>query len=221
LWDLLKIFIPIDGLNKITTEKGDFTLEGWKKGSLFYLIDTRGKGTPLVKHFKNIDTLVCDDMGTEIADFIAVNTHDLRVIFIHAKAFKTPKKISASAFQEVCAQATKNLENIHPYSLEKPKNLRSWNGPWNNEKRMVEKRIRSGEGDAIFIWEKIRDIIRNPTASREVWIILGSGFSLKAFENEIKKSNPAAEIVQIIYLLQSTWSAVSSCGGELRIFCSP
>lgn len=154
-----------------------------------------------------IDVLVCDDMGTEIADFVAAQSGPpRRVIFIHAKAFRTHKKRSASSFQDVCGQAVKNLDYIFPYTSLNPPKLASWSKPWktsvNGKSLEVDKRIRLGEGTPESIWKKIRDVTRDPSASREVWILL-------------------AEIVQILYLIQSTWGAVPSAGASLKIFCSP
>ncbi len=215
---LLSILNPIDKLENIHHEK---EIKGpkddkWEEGTLFHLIDNPSKGTEL-EQLGRADILVCDDMGTEIADFVVANTGEKRVVLIHAKAFKQTRSISASAFQEVCSQATKNLEIIHPLSDKKPSKLASWDKLWKGK----VKRIRKGGANGQDVWGKIRTIIRDPSSSREVWIILGAGFSKGKFETELHKSNPKPQIIQIIYLLQSTWSAVSSIGAKFKIFCSP
>ena len=102
--------------------------------------------------------------------------------------------------------------------------MKKWEEPWKSSIGTVKNRIRICKGvskNSTDIWEKMREIVRNPSSRKEVWILLGSGFSLKAFKNEIEKNRPSAETAQIIYLLQSTWSAVSSVGVLLKIFCSP
>jgi len=224
-FDLLNIIHPIKELADIRSEKGKkCDLSGWEKGCLFYLIDKLGNGTELKEYFGDINILICDDMGAELADFIAVDTKELKVIFIHAKAFKETRKRSATAFHEICSQAVKNLEILHPLSTRKLSNLKKWEEPWKSSIGTVKNRIRICKGvskNSTDIWEKMREIVRNPSSRKEVWILLGSGFSLKAFKNEIEKNRPSAETVQIIYLLQSTWSAVSSVGALLKIFCSP
>jgi len=222
--DLLKILIPVKKLAEIKSEKGKkCNLDGWQKDSLFYLIDTLGKDTELSSQFGNgINHLICDDMGTEVADFIAASTKQQQIIFIHAKAFTKVKKRSATAFHEICSQTIKNLEFLSPYSTQKPSKLNRWDKPWKNGTiGSVRKRIRIGNKDANSTWKEIRNIIRNPSASREIWILLGSGFSRKDFDAELNKPTPTPEIIQIIYLLQSTWSVVSSVGATLKIFCSP
>ena len=65
----------ITELGTIGTEKGDHPgsarSTGWAKESLFGFIDSGGAGSAL-EHDLKFDLLVCDDMGTEIADFIGL-----------------------------------------------------------------------------------------------------------------------------------------------------
>ena len=72
--DLLELVSGVAALSRISSEKGDrdsTTGHGWAAGSLFHLIDTLGAGTSMDAELQGIDLLVCDDMGTEIADFLA------------------------------------------------------------------------------------------------------------------------------------------------------
>jgi len=82
--DLMQIFLPIQELKDIDTEKGSLKEKeddpdssgpaGWAKDSLFYFIDKLGKGTVIEQNLKHINLLVCDDRGrTEVADFIAAD----------------------------------------------------------------------------------------------------------------------------------------------------
>ena len=65
----------------------------------------------------------------------------------------------------------------------------------------------------------IKHIVRNPAASREVWIVIAGGLNYATLEVESTKINPSPRAVQLFYLLQSTWSAVSSIGARFRVFC--
>ncbi len=223
--ELTRIFHHVDVLGRIAGEKGGrcpADESGWAKGSLFHLIDTLGAGTELRTDFKGVDILVCDDLGTEVADFIAADTHSGLVVFIHAKVSGRPTKRSATALAAVCHQAVKNLDYIHPYSTREPPNLMKWEGAWEDPKHgRVARRIRKGSGSAQEIWATIREIVRDPSATRAVWILLGQAFSLEEFEKQRNRSRPAPEIVQILYQIQSTWGAVSSVGAKLTIFSSP
>jgi superfamily II DNA or RNA helicase len=222
--DLLRVFVPRGCLRDVDSEKGHRCpdSDAWETGSLFCLIDNLGRPRGLEPGFDNVDLLVCDDLGGELADFIAASRAARRVVFIHAKARKHPSSTSASAFQEVCGQATKNLAWLHPYSGSTPPSVKKWSRPW-VEKRVgkVERRIRRGPQDPAQVWRELQELIRDPLAQREVWIVLGKGFSLSAYQAERGKPNPGPETVQLFFLLQSTWTAVSSIGATLRVYCSP
>lgn len=221
--DLLKILVPVKKLGQIVEEKGKPKADGtgWEKDSLFELIDNCGQNTEIIDYMKKVDILVCDDLNKEIADFIAASTIDKRVIFIHAKTSKQGRKASASTLSVVCAQASKNLSYIHPMNDSKPPNIAKWKKPWKEDGLTVDNRIRKGDPDPFKLWDQINDIIRDPTASREVWIVLGNELSREYFDNARRSNHPSPEIIQILYLLSTTWHAVSEIGAKLRIFCSP
>ena len=71
--------------------------------SLFRAIEDRRIDLPF-----DDELLICDDMGTECADFIAANFQQKQLAFIHAKA-GPGAGVSASSFHDVVAQAIKNL----------------------------------------------------------------------------------------------------------------
>lgn len=231
--ELLTLFTPMVTLSKVESEKGkackvDGT--GWQDGCLFDVIDNLAK-YPELKALENTDYLICDDMGTEIADFIAISKSRKSVTLIHAKVNEKTTKYSAKAFQEVCAQAIKNLSWINPYSERINKSLDKWNNPWraklteeSDHEDFVTYRIRIPKEEKPSpkeIWDDFTKIIRDTQSTKEVWIMLGRGFSLGDFEKQRAIKNPRPEIVHIFYILQSTWNIVDSLGAKLRIFCSP
>lgn len=66
---------------------------------------------------------------------------------MHANASDKFREFSASAVQEVCAQAQKNMALFSTYSLQKPGNINLWNRAHkfsgdNRVKLTVRKRIR-------------------------------------------------------------------------------
>jgi hypothetical protein len=220
-FDLLRVFYPDARLKDIDSEKGRKCARngsGWGKGSLFRFIDRIGHADGLASS-EVFDHLVCDDMGTEVADFIAVSSSDRRVAFIHAKHHGAAK-VSARAFQEVCAQATKNLVWIHPFSEKTIPNIGKWDATWTAAGiGTVARRIRRGPQDSASQSAALSEILRDPGASREVWIVLAQGFSYGEFQKQRKRVDPRPEIVQLFFLLQSVWAAVSSVGATLRIYC--
>lgn len=224
-FELLQIMHAVPELASITTEKGkdgSATADGWATGSLFALIDALGAGTSMNTFLNGVGLLVCDDMGTEIADFIALDETDRRVIAIHAKAFPTAKPLSAGALHEISSQALKNLGYVQPYFVGEPKNLNQWDNQWRGSQGRVASRIRhGGPTTGRAAWNKIRAALLDPQTVREVWVVLGQGPSRAAFDAERRKPKPPAEVVQMLYSLQSTWAAVASVGARLRLFCSP
>jgi hypothetical protein len=219
-------------LSDVTSEKGEAQAtpsrggarENWDKGSIFeYIAREDSSGLLASENFKP-DILICDDLGTELADFIAAQSNPPRVCMIHAKADKKGSSLSASAFHEVCGQAVKNLGLLNPQWGQRPKKLEIWDRPWIHKKiGSVERRIRLPHSglNAEAAWEKIERIVRHPAAVREVWVVMSDGMSRKAFVRRQKENTPPASVIQLIYLLQSTWSAVSSVGAVFKVFCKP
>jgi hypothetical protein len=226
-FDLIKIFYPDQNLSAAASEKGHKcpSKKGWEKGCLFYLIDHLNERNGICEPTFRPNYLVCDDIGAnpEIADFIAISTKEPRVVLIHAKAFENAKLSSATAFHDVCSQAIKNLIWLHPFSASETTNATKWNGEWKKgDIGVVSSRIRRGGVDGESIWQELNNLTRNPSSKKEVWLVMGQGFSLSHFKEIIEDpTKRPPEVVQIIFLLQSTWGAVSSVGATLKVFCSP
>jgi superfamily II DNA or RNA helicase len=223
-FDLSKIIYPNTCLSAINSEKGSVCKtdnSGWEDGSLFDFIDKVGEKGQLAEG-EEFDFLVCDDMGKETADFIAVSIKNKRVVLIHAKAHDKPAYTSASAFHEICSQATKNLGFISPFSKVIPGNKSLWDGVWRGPSTdgFVSDRIRRSSLDSDGVWRGIESLLNDPSSKKEVWLVIGQGFSYQRFTAGIKKKPPQPEIIQILFLLQSTWSATASIGASLRIYCS-
>ena len=224
-FELLGILSAIAELGTIGTEKGaegSATSSGWVPGSLFHLVDTLGAGTQLAPLLADVDLLVCDDMGTEIADFLALDSAAGRIVAIHAKAFAKAKPLSASALHEVSSQAVKNLAYLQPYFVGDPKNLKRWSGAWKGAAGEVSKRVRRGNQlTGKQAWTQFRSALRDPSTTREVWLLLGQGPSRSQLDQERGRKKPKPEVIQMLFSLQATWAAVSAVGARLRVFLSP
>jgi hypothetical protein len=221
--DLLRLIEGVPELGRIASEKGpdgSASGAGWANSSAFAFIDSCGAGSSLGDEMQ-FDLLVCDDMGTEIADFIGLDSSSGRVVAIHAKAFSTVKPLSAGALQEVSAQAVKNLGFLQPYPYGRPPNLQRWSGPWRSRAGTVTSRIRRGSGTPTELWSRFRKALVDPQVTREVWIMMGQGPSQSRLRAESRKTQPKAEVIQMLFSLQATWGAVSSIGARLRVLSSP
>ncbi len=225
-----RILEDIPALKDLKDEKGEQSLPNgsdWDPKSIFGFISRGIKGTnELSREFNAPDIAVCDDMGTEIADFIVAGKN--HVVFIHAKGIGRKAKYaaaySAGKLTEVCGQATKNIRFLSMFNNLKPKNLPRWGNAWSAEpktKGEVRSRILkpSTYKDADEIWERIQERIRNPRTTREVWVVVGGILSKSRLEQELKKATP--EAVQAVTLLQGTLAAIGSIDAKLRVFCYP
>lgn len=229
---VLDILSPVPDLNTIASEKGDQTgkRKSWQAGSLFAFLDQvlTGKidNTALGTGFKAV---VCDDMGTECADFIALEPEEDRAVFVHAKAMADKPGVSASKLHDVCAQAVKNLEFLRFGGRPMTGRVKKWSNPWKaataKDKQQdpgyeVEPRIRRGSTDADTFVSRTNELLGQPNTQREVWLVLGRILSKAAFEEQLGKPNPDGYALQTFFLLASTFSACKSVGVDLRVFCS-
>lgn len=227
--DLTQIFNPHSCISNIKSEKGNktklpITSDLWHKNTLFGLIAREASGYGDTKLEANFDFehMLCDDLQGEIGDFIALDTKNKRVVFIHAKAANS--LLSASAFQEICGQATKNLDYLTPYFDKKPSaNIEKWSKPWSFSKvGTVSSRIVKGGLSPSKFYSTYEKLVSDPSTSREVWLIVGNMFDYGSFKKEINKrkiTDVKPEVIQLVYLLRSTWNNVASVGAQLKIFC--
>jgi superfamily II DNA or RNA helicase len=226
-----KLLITVKRLARCKDEKGKKAPpdgSDWSEDSLFGWISRGCRGSDeALKAFGNPDVVVCDDMGTEAADFII--SDDSRVVFIHVKgvgAKGKTSKYSAGKLSIVCSQATKNIRYLSMFNTQKPKNVNRWDQEWCSDKtvgcvtnRIRKKPRRCANGEQV--WSLLEERIRNPRTNREVWIVLGATLSKSALERALSEPTPRAEAIQAVTLLHGTLSTIGSIDAKLRVFCSP
>jgi superfamily II DNA or RNA helicase len=227
------VLIPIQELDSIGSEKGIKTIndENWESNTLFNLIDRLGEGTEMKSYFNNTEFIICDDMGTELADFILVK--DEKLIFIHVKGKgnnpdANTSLYSASAISEVINQAMKNVYFMSYFDDTPRIKYEKWSGAWelNNKKlkikAKVNSRIRNNVNNLSLddIWDKIVKLKYNPNTEKEVWLLLGKTFSKSSFISQLKKTDPPAEAFQSAISLKSAIASIGSMGVKTKVFCS-
>lgn len=242
---------PGDTFKKIKTEKGIKVLpdDRYDPDSLFGLIDQWARegfdtealalSTWWLQRYRPetvrfAPTLcICDDMQSETADFILVDEDkDRRAVLVHAKASGTYRKFSASAVQEICAQAQKNTALFSTFSLQEPPNLTRWDEPHifagrslgkGRESLTIQNRMRLSKWpNARAAWDRsLSQLLRNPQLSKEIWLVLGNMVSARGLYEELRKDTPRPESLQLNHLLQTTIAAAASVGAKTRIFCAP
>ncbi len=231
-YSLKHCFIPDSIIGTCRSEKGskafyDVHDDTWDPDSLFGIISNLGKATAVSDHFGDPDIIICDDVGTEIADFIYCDTKIPKVVFIHAKAASDTSvhKCSTSKLHDVCGQATKNLGYLAMFNDHPPSKLNSWQKTW-------EAKVNGGDGKVNnrivkapkkmspnSIWKQVRECINNPQVEKEVWLFLGNIMSQEHFEKELSKNKPMPNVIQAAYLLHATMSDAASVGAKLKVFC--
>ncbi|WP_395546898.1 MULTISPECIES: DEAD/DEAH box helicase [unclassified Lacrimispora] len=166
-----------------------------------------------------IDFLVCDDMGCEIADFIALSTIQSKVVLIHCKDKKS--QISASAFQDVCGQAIKNVEYLLTTNPEKLPYVVTRNNKW-NEKWVSENELyktdRMIKGTVENFLDEYKKIMQKPYSQKEVWIVT-TGLSKSKLKDELMKEKPKEQIPQLLYILGLTQDNLAQVEAHMKIFC--
>jgi hypothetical protein len=167
--------------------------------------------------------LICDDLGTEIADFVAANFDTQTLALIHAKAAKG-FKISASAFHEVTAQAVKNLVYMTRNS-EVPKGIGSWrrDGRWNETGIPRMYRLPASLPSGQTLWQRLKDDIIG-TSNPELYVVLlTTGCchvpTLKEAIRNPSKRTP--EVAQLLYLLDGLNGLARQLGIRLVVFDVP
>jgi superfamily II DNA or RNA helicase len=229
----LGILIGVPELKNLTTEKGEKGVVGrgtWQVGSIFHFID--GNRTLFEKGSLTTDILVCDDLGTEFGDFIAVDRENQKIAVIHAKMWPDDSSLAASDFQIINSQVVKSLEFLSPMGSVAPSHGRKWDGRWKwsnnapaaksvNRIRPVDTKGRSLSGQVIF--NEMQELIKNSSTQKEVWIVLGAGFPIADLTATLDNTDrpPPYHVVQLTYLLFSCNSNVNATGATLKIFSSP
>ncbi len=161
---LVDLIVRPQGASTCGTEKGtadqllvakNAKATQFPDGTIFRAIANRKIDLPF-----SDELLICDDLGSECADFVAANFTDGQLALIHAKA-GDESTISASAFHDVVAQAMKNLVYLTRNS-EVPKGVRSWRrgACWNKTGVSRLYRTKAGLPECTALWSKIKaDIV--------------------------------------------------------------
>lgn len=204
---ILSVLQPINGMDGVTSEKGNVYCAGqdFEKNSVFYVVE---------EYFKknNASNIICDDLGNEWADHLVTCGDTL--YFVHSKAKGHGTSLSASNFQDVIAQALKNIGNMNSDKIDNKRN--SFLGYYSTT---TKSKCRLGTVDG-FISEYKR-INQSPNGRQEVCIAVDFVSKQKLTQifkdkNYIRSQN---NVVQLIWLLYSFISSCKDAGMGCKIFC--
>ncbi len=235
LWDIWENIIEIKSLKDCKDEKlsgvNPSDKNKWPTKSIF-----RSIMDEIQDNYIEIDYLLCSDLGTEVSDFIGISTSKKKLYFIHCKYGKS--KLSASAFQDVYGQASKNSHYLFMNDvrlLEYLKNKYSeWEKEWEISKTSDKTKIKktytkirlaiapTGKNNKDFEKELEKLLLNEEEDTRrEVWIVT-SGLSKNSLENELKKdksTKQSEEFHQLIWFTQNMQDTFSTFNVQMKIFC--
>lgn len=209
------------------TEKGDKTqlqraVEArstrFPAGSLFRAVADRRVAMPF-----SYDLLICDDMGTECADFIVGSFEEKQLALVHAKV-GTGVRISASAFHEVASQAMKNLVYL-TRNTETPEGAASWrrNSYWRKTRVPRLLSIPQEEPTGRHLWDKIRSSIIASSNPQLYVVLLTAGCcdvpTLREAARRQERRTP--EIAQLVHLLDGLNGYARQLGINVVIYDLP
>jgi hypothetical protein len=187
-------------------------------GSLFRAVAEQGVGVPFAA-----EALVCADLGTECADFVAGNFSGHQFALIHAKA-GGGAGISASAFHDVVAQAMKNLVYLSRND-EIPAGVGSWKrgGKWNRTGVDKVCHLDTGLPEGEALWRKFKsDIVAS--SNPELYVVLLTTGCCDVNELRDAIDQPAKrtpETAQLFHLLDGLNGYARQLGVRLVIYDLP
>jgi|GEM_PF-1636947 len=194
------------------------TMKAFLPSTLFKFIAEDSRAIPF-----DPEVLVCTDLGSECADFVAINFANKQLAFVHAKQGKG-SKISASDFHDIVSQAIKNLVYFSP-SSDAPDGVANWTSSqkWNKTliSRMQKNAIKTGEGQAL--WTRVKDeIFGSVSAQLHVVLATAGCCDLQTLTTAITTpASRTAETGQLMHLLNGLNGTVRSLGARLSILNLP
>lgn len=189
--------------------------------------------------FSSATSLLCDDLGDEWADHIAINSKEVSLSFIHSKFDKGGKdKLSATAFEEVIGQALKNIGNMNATNLELTKKketlsrepylkmISGYTAKTGSTKKTadwiktnttkVRPRPHETSGDIARFFKEYEIVKNHPNRTMNVCLVVNF-LSKKNFSINIAK--PTAALKQLVWLLKSFASTCQEAGMKPIIYC--
>jgi superfamily II DNA or RNA helicase len=205
----------------LASEKGDTMTSGtkWDANSLFGLIDKNGGRLPLRQFEGAWSALICDDLGEELADFIAYRMNPPAIALIHAKRPRKKMKLSASSLHDVLAQAVKNLDWVRIGGSGIPSaQADKWEKAWKLRNRSVV-RSRLGSDTIATHVARIGELLASASTQRHVCIAIAGGVSRSRLLKELAKEPPSVVSIQAFLLLTAFYAEALSVGLIPTVVC--
>jgi hypothetical protein len=208
----LQVFDDTVDFTGVNSEKGQKTAnqQRFTSNSLFRRVEK--------SIVQNHEIVLCDDLGDEWADHIAVNTQSPEIAFVHSK--HKDQTTAASAFQDVVGQALKNLGRLFPTEVALNRKIQGWRGTWSDTNL---RRIRQSNGAASIV----SDILKasaSPNCQRRVALavtFLSKADLCDAFTRIKNGTSTRAHHMQLLWILSSFVNGCMEVGAKPEVYCSP
>ena len=217
----LRYFLEENNMINANSEKGTFMQKSVKfsNDSIFYILEKRLDDS-------GYTDIICDDLGNELADFIAFDKN--RLGFFHAKYKQVNSdrgKKSASVLHDVVSQALKNLgfldnienENIDLDNTYQNKWLKKYK---NNEVTTDIDRIRKSATSSNSIVRRLKETNRQINVQKYMVLVVNF-ISKSEISDYIQNQSTNTQIQQIIWLLSSFISTCQEMNIIPQIICKP
>lgn len=169
------------------------------------------------------DTLICDDLGDEWADFIGISaaTNPKMVSFYHAK--HGDPSLGASPFHEAVGQALKNLGRMTLSEEAMPAKFAGWTTTYRNAgvQTSIARILR---GTAANLGQTVEAARSSPDLVKRVFIVTSSlsrAQVAQTFADAAAGHPPPAHFVQLYWLLTNYFSSCLEMGATGYVICRP
>lgn len=210
--------VPLPNMIGTKSEKGDnYTVNDtqFHPDSVFRIVEDE---------FATSACLVCDDLGNEWADHIAINGDTIS--FIHSKSNNKVGKtsLSASLFQDAIGQALKNIRYLNPtddFLTAKRQNIA--NSTYNLDRQQTSiQRVRRGTAQQFV--DEIKRLRISPNFTREVCLavdFLSRDELINSFDRLVNGQTFRQKnyTVQLIWLLNAFISTCKDADLHCKIYC--
>lgn len=217
----LRYFLEENSMKNANSEKGTFMQASnrFSDDSIFDILEKR-------LELLGYTDIICDDLGNELADYIAFDKN--RLGFFHAKYKQVDSergKKSASVLHDVVSQALKNLgflDNIENENIDLDRTYqRKWLTKYKNNEITTEiDRIRKSATSSDSIVRRLKETNRQINVQK--YMVLVVNFISKKDISEYIQNQPTnTQIQQIVWLLSSFISTCQEMNIIPQIICKP
>lgn len=226
----MDVFVGKRELERIYSEKGDIANnpDAFEDQSVFRFTED------VLCIQQEFSFGILDDLSHEWADHIGISENKISFFIEKCKIKKDSTKdnpisphFSASAFQDVVAQAEKNLGNLTPADHILDDKLGFWSQNYNNDNINTNiPRLRFGTSvdDAISKWKKVK---RAPNHQTEMNLVVNFisktelTEKLEHLQDEDYDISYKNEVMQILWLVSSLVNCAREVGANVHIYCKP